>query len=194
MRGVATSTTIVPSNWGNATAPVVTSVFHTWSPSLRHCTRYPWSPGRSSHASVTLRAAGSARPLVSHMGLEIALAPADLPRMSEVDIDLRPSNTLDWENVGRGHGLLILYPLAWLGFTLWYGSDAGWYPYDFLDPATGGGVRGVGVTVGAMILAFLLIAWVLIRLQRSDASRRAGEFAGTTSAWCTSASRPKPRR
>lgn len=57
-----------------------------------------------------------------------------------------------------------VYPLAWLGFTLWYGSDAGWYPYDFLDPATGGGVRGVGVTVGAMILAFLLIAWVLIRL------------------------------
>lgn len=57
-----------------------------------------------------------------------------------------------------------VYPLGWLAFTLWYGNDAGWYPYDFLDPNTGGGITGVAITVGAMVVAFLIIAWVLIRL------------------------------
>lgn len=59
-----------------------------------------------------------------------------------------------------------VYPLAWLGFTLWYGGDTGWYPYDFLDPGENGGWSGVSVTVGAMIAAFLLIAALLIGLGR----------------------------
>jgi hypothetical protein len=57
-----------------------------------------------------------------------------------------------------------VYPLGWLGFTLWYGNDGGWYPYDFLNPDTGGGVTGVAITIGAMVIAFLIIAWILIRL------------------------------
>lgn len=68
-----------------------------------------------------------------------------------------------------------VYPLAWLGFTIWYGNDAGWYPYDFLDPETGGGVSGVAITVGLMVLAFLVVAWVLIRLGKIMRARGGSE-------------------
>jgi hypothetical protein len=57
-----------------------------------------------------------------------------------------------------------IYPLAWLGVTLTYGADTGWYPYDFLDPSENGGVTGVATTVGAMVIGFLVIAAVIIRL------------------------------
>lgn len=57
-----------------------------------------------------------------------------------------------------------IYPLGWLGFTLWYGNDSGWYPYDFLDPAEAGGWNGVGITIGVMVAGFLLLAALLIAL------------------------------
>lgn len=57
-----------------------------------------------------------------------------------------------------------IYPLAWLGVTLVYGADSGWYPYDFLDPAEGGGAVGVAITVGLMVIGFLIMAAVIIRL------------------------------
>jgi len=34
-------------------------------------------------------------------------------------------------------GVVVSYPLAWLAFTLIRGAVDGWYPYPFLDPATG---------------------------------------------------------
>jgi len=34
-------------------------------------------------------------------------------------------------------GVVVAYPLAWLAFTLIRGAVDGWYPYPFLDPATG---------------------------------------------------------
>ena len=71
--------------------------------------------------------------------------------------------------------LFSVYPIGWLGFTLWYGNDAGWYPYDFLDPETGGGVGGVAITVGALIVAFLIMAWVLIRLGKIMRTSRGAE-------------------
>lgn len=57
-----------------------------------------------------------------------------------------------------------VYPLSWLGFTMWYGNDNGWYPYDFLNPAINGGVVGVSITVALMVAGFLAVAWTLIRL------------------------------
>lgn len=62
--------------------------------------------------------------------------------------------------------LFTVYPLAWLGFTVWYGNGNGWYPYEFLDPALGGGVTGVAITIGVIVVGFLAIAAFLIRLSR----------------------------
>jgi hypothetical protein len=60
--------------------------------------------------------------------------------------------------------LFTIYPLVWLGMTLAFGADTGWYPYTFLDPAENGGATGVAITVGLMIVAFLVIAALIIRL------------------------------
>lgn len=60
-----------------------------------------------------------------------------------------------------------IYPLAWLGFTLWFGADGGWYPYDFLDPTVNGGWSSVAITIGVMVLGFLLIAAALIGLGKT---------------------------
>ncbi|TAK01603.1 MAG: hypothetical protein EPO36_04920 [Chloroflexota bacterium] len=50
-------------------------------------------------------------------------------------------------------GLLwLVYPLAWLGYTMIRGPIAGWYPYPFLDPADGG-YGPVAVTVVAILIA-----------------------------------------
>jgi hypothetical protein len=61
---------------------------------------------------------------------------------------------------------LIAYPLLWLGYTVRYGLETGWYPYDFLDPAQNGGATGVTITVGILIAVFLLFASLIIRLGR----------------------------
>jgi hypothetical protein len=50
-------------------------------------------------------------------------------------------------------GLLwLVYPLAWLGYTMIRGPITGWYPYPFLDPADGG-YGPVAVTVVAILVA-----------------------------------------
>ena len=50
-------------------------------------------------------------------------------------------------------GLLwLVYPLAWLGYTMIRGPIAEWYPYPFLDPADGG-YGPVAVTVVAILVA-----------------------------------------
>lgn len=60
--------------------------------------------------------------------------------------------------------LFTIYPLAWLGATLLYGADTGWYPYNFLDPSENGGAIGVTVTIALMMAGFLAIAGSIIRL------------------------------
>lgn len=68
---------------------------------------------------------------------------------------------------GRVVGLTLLWPVAWLAWTLAAAPVAGWYPYPFLDPATDGVgavvVACIGVTV--LFLAVLgLVAWLDRRL------------------------------
>jgi hypothetical protein len=77
--------------------------------------------------------------------------------------------TLDWlfapgrPRLGwRALGVVVSYPLAWLAFTLIRGSVDGWYPYPFLDPATGWGsvLLYIGVITGFVVaVAVLLIAY-----------------------------------
>jgi hypothetical protein len=37
--------------------------------------------------------------------------------------------------------LALLWPLAWLGYTLWHGAATSWYPYSFVDVDLHGYVR-----------------------------------------------------
>jgi hypothetical protein len=59
--------------------------------------------------------------------------------------------------IGFRQGLVwLVYPLAWLGYTLVRGPIAGWYPYPFLDPANG----GYG-TVAVYVIAILIFGGIL---------------------------------
>jgi hypothetical protein len=62
--------------------------------------------------------------------------------------------------------LIIAYPLIWLGYTVPYGRETGWYPYDFLDPAENGGAIGVTITLAVLIAFFLAVAALIIGLGR----------------------------
>jgi hypothetical protein len=55
----------------------------------------------------------------------------------------------------------LVYPVAWLAFTLVRGASDGWYPYPFLDPANGGygsvAAMVVGITIGFFVLSAVYI-------------------------------------
>ena len=55
---------------------------------------------------------------------------------------------------------VLLYPLAWLAFTVIRGLITDWWPYNFLNPNLGGGAAGVGIFV-VEIMAFLLTSAVI---------------------------------
>lgn len=55
---------------------------------------------------------------------------------------------------------VLLYPLAWLAFTVIRGLITDWWPYNFLNPNLGGGAVGVGIFV-VEIMAFLLTSAVI---------------------------------
>lgn len=71
--------------------------------------------------------------------------------------------------------LFTVYPLAWLGYTMWYGFETSWYPYSFLDPALNNGVDGVIITIILLVTAFLAVAALIIRLGRVVRSGRGVE-------------------
>ena len=57
----------------------------------------------------------------------------------------------------------LAYPVVWLALTLVRGAADGWYPYSFLDPASGG-YGTVAVSVVAIVIGLLAISAVLIWL------------------------------
>ncbi len=61
------------------------------------------------------------------------------------------------QKIGFKTGLLwIIYPIAYVGYSLIRGARIGWYPYPFLNPDTG--LDNVTVTVlGLVVLGLLLI-------------------------------------
>lgn len=70
----------------------------------------------------------------------------------------------------------LIYPLAWVAFSLVRGSLTGWWPYPFLDPNGPNGVTGVVIyVVGiAAFMAFnafvaVFIGWVWARTRRASA-------------------------
>jgi hypothetical protein len=70
-------------------------------------------------------------------------------------------------------GLLwLVFPLAWLGYTMIRGPIAGWYPYPFLDPSDGG-YGPVAVTVVAILIAGAALCAVYVGLGNWRAGSRA---------------------
>jgi len=60
-----------------------------------------------------------------------------------------------------GLRIVVIFPLAWLAFTLLRGAATGWFPYPFLEPATGWlsiGIYILGIAVLILGLASLAIA------------------------------------
>jgi hypothetical protein len=59
--------------------------------------------------------------------------------------------------------LWLLYPLAYVAYSLLRGPLVDWYPYPFLDPATGGygavAVTCVGIAVLGVVLVLVLTWW-----------------------------------
>jgi hypothetical protein len=74
--------------------------------------------------------------------------------------------------------LYILYPLIYLGWALLNGSEAGWYPYGFVNPNEyDNGYVGVLTTCGALLAVFVLIGLAIIgysRVRRTPGYLQAG--------------------
>ncbi len=65
-----------------------------------------------------------------------------------------------------GLRIVIIFPLAWLAFTLIRGALTGWYPYPFLEPDTGWlsvAVYILGIAAFIVGLASLAIAYSRLR-------------------------------
>jgi hypothetical protein len=71
--------------------------------------------------------------------------------------------------------LVLVYPLAWGGFTMIRGSIVGWYPYFFLDPGQVSGPLEFAAYSGAILLVITGLAAALIavtRRRRQTAGRK----------------------
>ena len=75
---------------------------------------------------------------------------------------------LPWQALGT----VILFPLAWLAYTLVRGAITDIYPYPFLDPATGG-VLSVTIYIVGLSLFILAIGAGSIAFSRARARLRA---------------------
>jgi hypothetical protein len=87
--------------------------------------------------------------------------------------------TLDWlfapgrpAIAWRHLSLALIYPLAWVSFTLVRGPLAGWYPYPFLNPTGPAGTLGVVIYVVGIAAFIIAIAAVAIVTNRFRAARR----------------------
>lgn len=56
----------------------------------------------------------------------------------------------------------LVYPVAWLAYTLVVGAISGWYPYPFLDVGErgGGAVALAAVALAALVFGFSLLMWL----------------------------------
>jgi len=67
----------------------------------------------------------------------------------------------------------LVYPVAWLAYTLLRGGVTGLYPYPFIDPATDGWGSVIAYIVGLTAFIFALVALVIAH------NRRFGRPAGS---------------
>ena len=57
--------------------------------------------------------------------------------------------------------LLLVFPLAFLAYSLIRGPIAGWYPYLFLNPSKSGGYAGVAAYCVGILVLFFVLSWLL---------------------------------
>lgn len=82
---------------------------------------------------------------------------------------------LDWlVSPGRpalrwtGLRIVVIFPLAWLALTLLRGAVTGWYPYPFLEPATG----WVSVTTYIVGIAAFIVALASLAITYSRSRKK----------------------
>ena len=68
--------------------------------------------------------------------------------------------------------LWLLFPIAYVTYSLIRGELVGWYPYPFLNPAMNNGYTGVALTAVGIALTVVALAWALIHLQPKEAKTR----------------------
>ena len=73
-----------------------------------------------------------------------------------------PRGLVSWKVVW----LSLLYPIAWLVFTLVRGAAIGWYPYPFMDPREGG-CTPVALTLAGIVAVFIGLAALLLVVDRA---------------------------
>ncbi len=59
--------------------------------------------------------------------------------------------------------LWLLFPMAYLAYSLIRGAVIGWYPYPFLDPATKG-YGSIAITAACLMILGLGLIWLVTRL------------------------------
>lgn len=81
---------------------------------------------------------------------------------------------LDWVLAPGRHPIpwarlwtIVVFPLAWVVYTLIRGPIVGWYPYPFLNPAQEAGYGGVAVYVIAIASFILLVGAGILALSRT---------------------------
>lgn len=85
------------------------------------------------------------------------------PVVVALDLMIRPfANRLTW----RSNVLWMIYPIAFLIYSLIRGELTGWYPYDFIDPAKAGGWGAVTINVLGITVGFLVLSSLLMLLSR----------------------------
>lgn len=69
--------------------------------------------------------------------------------------------------------LALIFPAAYLAYTIIRGASLGWYPYPFLNPANVGGYGMVAAYSLGITATFIVVSWALLvtgnRLGRSKA-------------------------
>lgn len=66
----------------------------------------------------------------------------------------------------RSIALALLWPVAWIGYTLIHGSLSGWYPYPFVDVAT----HGYATVALNSALVVVVLAFVTVLYRQGDRS------------------------
>jgi hypothetical protein len=61
---------------------------------------------------------------------------------------------------------VVVFPLAWLSFSVVRGSLTGWWPYWFLNPTEDGGVAGMLSYVAGIAGFFLLLGFLALGLKK----------------------------
>lgn len=136
---------------------------------------------RRSHRLESLRGAATAYLIVTFVVVVVLLSGVDVQlQLGWVDFVLHKLFpvviVLDWlidppsVRLTYRDGLVwLVYPLLWTGFTIARGAADGWYPYPFLDPASGG-YEMVAAVVLVITVGFLVLTAAVIGI----GNRRAG--------------------